>query len=39
MFACRHPGLFFGEHPADRKKTFSNYFEIEKVALIFIYLA
>ena len=37
MLGCRHPGLFFRVHPVGRKKNFFYHFEMEKVALIFIY--
>ena len=38
MLACSHPGLFFRAIPAGRKKKNFYHFEMEKVALIFIYI-
>ena len=37
MLVCRHPGLFFRLHSAGRNFFFFNHFEMEKIALIFIY--
>ena len=36
ILVCRHPSLVFRVHPVGRKKIFC-HFEMEKVALIFIY--
>ena len=37
ILVCRHPGLFFRLHPAGREKNY--HFEMEKIALILIYLS
>ena len=38
MLVCRHPSLFFQVQPAGREKNFFYHFEMEKIALISIYL-
>ena len=38
MLVYRHPGLFFRVYPASWKKFFY-HFEVEKIAITFIYLA
>ena len=37
ILVCRHPGLLFPVHPAGRKFFFF-HFEMERIALILIYL-
>ena len=38
MLVCRHPSLFFQVQPAGREKKIFYNFEMEKIALISIYL-
>ena len=38
MLVCCHQGLFFRVHLVGRRNNFSYHFEVEKIALVFIYL-